>query len=304
MSYVFGPVPSRRLGLSLGVDVIPFKTCTFDCIYCQLGCTTHLLAERREWVPLDAILGELEGKLGSNPDYITIGGSGEPTLYARLGELIDAIKGMTRVPVAVLTNGSTFWLPEVRDELRRADLVSPSLDGGDEAAFRIVNRPYPEFPYDGMIEGMEAFRNEFRGQYWLEVFVLEGITDTRDEMAKIAACAKRIRPDRVQLNTVTRPPAERHARGVTRERLVELARVFDPPAEVIADVPYVAQRTYRHAARQDVIELVRRHPASLTDVAAGLGLSPSQAERHVAALLELGEIEAVPMHGNTYYRPR
>lgn len=302
MSHIFGPVPSRRLGFSLGVDVIPFKTCTFDCVYCQLGRTTRLLSERREWVSLKEILAELARKLDTNPDFITIGGSGEPTLYGRLGELIDGVKDMTQVPVAVLTNGSMLHLPEVRNELRRADLVSPSLDGGDEASFRVVNRPHPDFPFDRLIEGMVAFRSEFNGQYWLEVFVIEGITDTRDQMAKIAACAAQIRPDRVQLNTVTRPPAEQYARGVSRERLVELASVFDPPAEVIADFPYAVQHPARKVTPREVLDLIRRHPASLNDVAAGLGLSQSQAEHHIALLIGEGRIEPVRINGGICYR--
>lgn len=302
MSHIFGPVPSRRLGFSLGVDVIPFKTCTFDCVYCQLGCTTRLLTERREWVPLDELLAELARKLDTNPDFITIGGSGEPTLYGRLGDLIDGIKSMTGVPVAVLTNGSMLYLPEVRKELRRADLVSPSLDAGDEIAFRTVNRPHPDFPFDRLIDGMVAFRDEFNGQYWLEVFVIEGVTDTRDQMAKIASCAKRIRPDCVQLNTVTRPPAEQHARGVSRERLAELASVFAPPAEVIAAFPYAVRHPARKVAAGEVVDLIQRHPASLNDVAAGLGLSQSQAEHHIALLIGEGRIEPVRINGGIYYR--
>jgi len=125
MTYIFGPVPSRRLGRSLGVDLVPFKTCTYDCIYCQLGRTTNKTAERREWVPLNEVLAELQDKLATKPDYITLSGSGEPTLYSRLDDLIDRIRSMTDVPVAVLTNGSLLWQKEVRRQLMDAHLVIP-----------------------------------------------------------------------------------------------------------------------------------------------------------------------------------
>ena len=304
MSYVFGPVPSRRLGMSLGVDLLPFKTCTFNCIYCQLGCTTRLLMERREWVPVRTILDELEAKLDRQPDYITIGGGGEPSLYAPLGELIDAIKQRTQIPVAVLTNGSLFWWPEVRRDMQHADLVSPSLDAGDVETFRTVNRPHPEFPFERMIDGLAAFRDEFCGQYWLEVLVLDGITSTREQILKIAALAARIRPDRIQLNTATRPPAEERARGVSQERLEELAQLFHPPAEVIADFPYATHRVARMGSETEVLDLITRHPSSVNDIAAGLSISQLRAEQFVAALLKSERIEPVHISGVIYYRAR
>ncbi|MGD2175646.1 MAG: radical SAM protein, partial [Candidatus Brocadiaceae bacterium] len=157
---VFGPVPSRRLGRSLGIDLVPFKTCSYDCIYCQLGRTTLKTTERREWVPLDLVLEEVEEKLNSEPDYITLSGSGEPTLFSRLGELIGHIKNITDIPVAVLTNGSLLWRKTVRDNLQEADLVIPSLDAGNESMFRYVNRPAPQLSFYEVAEGLITFRRE------------------------------------------------------------------------------------------------------------------------------------------------
>jgi len=167
VKHVFGPVPSRRLGRSLGVDLVPYKTCTFDCIYCQLGCTTDKTIDRREWVPLGDLLEDVKAALVREPDYVTLSGSGEPTLYARLGELIAGIRSMTSVPVAVLTNGSLFWKPEVRKELLQADLVVPSLDAGTERSYLQVNRPHSEVTFERLIEGLEAFGREYAGQLWL-----------------------------------------------------------------------------------------------------------------------------------------
>ncbi|MCK4275198.1 MAG: radical SAM protein, partial [Phycisphaerae bacterium] len=228
MSYIFGPVPSRRLGRSLGVDLVPFKTCTYDCVYCQLGRTTCKTVQRKEYVPLEDVLQELRSKLSSQPDYITLSGSGEPTLYSKTGELIDRIKAMTNIPVAVLTNGSLLWQAEVRSQLMNADLVVPSLDAGDEAMFQAVNRPHEDITFERMLDGLIEFRREFQGQYWLEVMFLAGHNAIHSEAQNLAECVSLIKPDRVQLNTATRPPAEDYAVTVSQQRLSELAAMFDP----------------------------------------------------------------------------
>ena len=171
---VFGPVPSRRLGRSLGVDLVPFKTCTYDCSYCQLGRTTRLTVERKEWVPMDAILDELKRKLTCRPDYITLTGSGEPTLHSCLGQLIEHIQAMTRIPIAVLTNGSLLWQHEVRKELALADVVLPSMDAGGAFTFTCINRPQASLSFETLVEGLVEFRRAFSGHYWLEVFLWGG----------------------------------------------------------------------------------------------------------------------------------
>lgn len=282
--YVFGPVPSRRLGRSLGVDLVPFKTCTYDCIYCQLGCTTCKTMERKEWVPFDRVLEDLGNTLSSNPDYITLSGSGEPTLFSRVDALIDRIKTMTDVPVAVLTNGSLLWQKDVRRQLMNADLVVPSLDAGDEAMFNLVNRPHDEISFEQMLAGLIDFRQEFQGEYWLEVFILGAHTIIPEELAKLARCVERIHPDRVQLNTVTRPPAERYAVGVTSERLQSITSVFQPRAEVIADFRGVHQQAEFVAGREDILEMLRRRPCSLEDIANGLGMHRNEVIKYIEEL--------------------
>lgn len=302
MSYIFGPVPSRRLGRSLGVDVVPFKTCSYDCIYCQLGRTTCKTIERKDFVPIEDVLKELESKLSSRPDYITLSGSGEPTLYSRIGELIDGIKAMTDVPVAVLTNGSLLWQAEVRSQLLNADLVVPSLDAGDEAMFRAVNRPHEDISFERMLKGLIDFRAEFRGQYWLEVFLLAGHNATAAEVQKLVDCVRRIGPDRVQLNTVTRPPADKCAITVEQRRLNELANMFSPPAEVIADFRGVHQQREFVAGQESVLDLLRRRPCSIDDIAAGLGMHRNEAVKYVAELVAENLIEQTTTAGKVYYK--
>ena len=192
--YLYGPVPSRRLGRSLGIDLAPFKTCTYDCIYCQLGRTTNKTMERLDYAPVNDIIRELKVKLAAADtfDYISIAGSGEPTLHAYINELIAMIKNMTRIPVAVLTNGSLLYLPEVRAALMRADLVIPSLDAGDETMFQYVNRPHPSIVFDRMVNGLIDFTADYPGQVWLEVLLVSGVTGMDADVKKIAALAEKI----------------------------------------------------------------------------------------------------------------
>ena len=303
MSYVFGPVPSRRLGRSLGVDVVPFKTCTYDCIYCQLGRTTCKTIERKEWVPLDDVLDEVKAKLAKQPDYITLSGSGEPTLFSRLGDLVDGIKRITSVPVALLTNGSLLWKPAVRAAIQNVDLLIPSLDAGDEAMFRRVNRPHEAISFDRLIDGLVASRKACRGQYWLEVFLLAGCTAAEAEVKKLAHYAKLIEPDRIQINTVTRPPADSAATGVSHERLDELSRLFDPPAQVVADYHHVHEQVQFSVNREEILSLLRRRPCSVEDIADGLGMHPNEVVKYVETLQAEKLLETTWTSGVCYYSP-
>jgi wyosine [tRNA(Phe)-imidazoG37] synthetase (radical SAM superfamily) len=301
-SHVFGPVPSRRLGRSLGVDLIPFKTCTYDCIYCQLGRTTQKTLDREEWVPLDEVLGEVQASLSSRPDYITLSGSGEPTLYSRLGELIAGIKRMTEVPVAVLTNGSLLSDPEVRAGVAEADLVIPSLDAGDARIFRHVNRPHEDLDFDTMIEGLVALGREHPGSIWLEVFLLAGVTAISAEVETIAGIVRRIGPERVQLNTATRPPAESFAFPVPQDQMERLAVAFGDHAEVIADYRGTHQQGEFAAHREDVLELLRRRPCTVGDISEGLGLHRNEVVKYVEELTGEGTIVAEDSGGKVYYK--
>ena len=299
--YVFGPVPSRRLGRSLGVDLVPFKTCTYDCIYCQLGRTTNKTTQRKEWVPIDSVIDQLKEKLSSNPDYITLSGSGEPTLFLQLEELISRIKNITSIPVAVLTNGSLLWLPEVRNSLELADLVIPSLDAGCNQMFQYVNRPHSNISFNKMLEGLVKFRVEYTGKYWLEVFLLAGVTTPEMEINRLTTCIKSICPDKVQINTVIRPPAENFAEPVLQKQLEAIAKQLYENAEVIADYSGVHKQQDFVAQREDVLALLKRRPCSIKDVAAVLGLHRNEALKYVEELSSEGKIEAKPQNNQLYY---
>jgi len=302
MSYIFGPVPSRRLGRSLGVDVVPYKTCTYDCIYCQLGRTTCRTTEQKAWVPLQDVLTELKDKLTDRPDYITLSGSGEPTLYSQLDKLINSIKYITNIPVAVLTNGSLLWQAEVRSHLMNADLVIPSLDAADEMRFRYINRPHNSISFEKMLSGLITFREYFQGQYWLEIFLLAGYTAIEAEVKKLAQCVDSIRPDRVQLNTVTRPPAESFAEAISREHMAELATMFNPPAEVIADFHGIHDKAEFSVGREEILNMLQRRPCSIDDITDGLGMHRNEVLKYVEDLSAAKQVEQARIEGKCLYR--
>jgi wyosine [tRNA(Phe)-imidazoG37] synthetase (radical SAM superfamily) len=255
-------------------------------------------------VPLDRIVADLESRLSSKPDYITLSGSGEPTLHSHVGELITRIKAVTDIPVAVLTNGSLLWLKDVRRQLLRADLLIPSLDAGDEPMFRIVNRPHEQVSFAQMLDGLVALRQESAAQYWLEIMVVGGYTDTPTEITKLAECVDRIQPDRVQLNTVTRPPAEKHTVGVSRERLTEFSSSFRPTAEVIADFRGIHRKSEFVVERQEVLAMLQRRPCSIEDIGQGLGLHRNEVVKYLEELRALGQIESSTSGDNHYFRSR
>jgi wyosine [tRNA(Phe)-imidazoG37] synthetase (radical SAM superfamily) len=299
--YIFGPVPSRRLGRSLGIDLLPFKTCTYDCIYCQLGRTTNKTIERKEWVATDIVIEQLKEKLDSKPDYITLSGSGEPTLFSRIEVLISRIKNITDIPVAVLTNGSLLWLPEVRSSLKLADLVIPSLDAGCNQIFQYVNRPHSDISFNKMLEGLVKLRDEYSGKYWLEVFLVAGVTTPEMEINRLKTCISSVCPDKVQVNTVTRPPAEDFVEPVSERQLKAITTHLYKNAEVIADYSGVHKQQYFSARCADVLVLLKRRPCSVEDISAGLGIHRNEALKYVEELSSEGKIKAKPQNNQLYY---
>lgn len=303
---VFGPVPSRRLGRSLGVDLVELKTCTYDCVYCQLGRTGRKTAERRMFSPASEIIEETRSTLasGCSPDYITLSGSGEPTLHAGIGSVIAGLKKITRIPIAVLTNGSLLADGEVRGDLARADLVIPSLDAGDEAMFQAVNRPHPDIDFMDMVEGLARFCRSFRGQVWLEVFLIKNMNAVDEEVAKIARLAKRLRLSRVQLNTVARPPAEDFIHAASSARMARYCGFFMPRAAIIAGYAAAGGAPRCAIDADEVLALLRRRPCTLRDIAAGLRVNPSEAAKQAGALLERGAVRRTRRGPDCYFETR
>ncbi len=291
--YIFGPVLSRRMGRSLGIDIIPFKTCTYDCVYCEQGRTTHLTACKKEYVPVEEVLAELKIFLdsGGTADYITLSGAGEPTLHKGLGDIIQGIKALTRLPLAVITNGSLLWDAEVRNALHAADVVMPSLDAANEPCFRRIDRPVADVSFEKMVNGLIAFRDAFPNEIWLEIMLLDGISSDEKSVQEISALVRRIRPDRIQLNTVVRPPSESLARPVSREKLEHLAALFEPRAEIIANYSGLSQETDAAPDTARILELLKRRPCPLREIADALGMRVMETAKTVQYLVDQNKIE-------------
>jgi len=225
--YTYGPVPSRRLGRSLGVSPIPPKTCSYSCVYCQLGKTKHLQIERKSFYAKDDILSEVTKRAKiSKSDYITFVGDGEPTLCKDLGWLINQTKAILHLPVAVITNGSLLFLKDVRQNLKEADVVLPTLDAGNEKTFRHINRPHGDIGFNVMLGGLIDFRNEFSGQIWLEVMLVKGLNDSEEELWKIRKMVDLIKPDRVYVVTPIRPPAESWVEPASPETILKAQQIL------------------------------------------------------------------------------
>jgi wyosine [tRNA(Phe)-imidazoG37] synthetase (radical SAM superfamily) len=303
MAHLFGPVPSRRLGRSLGVDLIPPKTCPYNCIYCEVGPTTCRSQERFSY-QAEAIIEEITGYLkapGVRPDVITLAGSGEPTLNLGLGRIIREIKAMSPIPVAVLTNGALLYLPEVRRELAAADIVLPSLDAAREETYRAINRPLPELSLDSLLDGLSAFRREYRGQIWLEVMLLKGLNDTEEELTLLRRALQKIAPDKIQLNTAVRPVVEDAARPLNQAEMESAAATLGGPVEVIASFSR-ADIAGNPPQDDDLVEMLSRRPMTAPDLAQALGLPLVQVVARLKRLQDSGRISHNRYHDEEFYR--
>ena len=307
--FVYGPVPSRRLGFSLGVDIIPYKTCTLDCVYCQLGSVRRTTCRRRAWYSVPEVLAQIRAALASGRriDYITFSGSGEPTLNTILGPLIRAIKRTTRIPVAVLTNGTLLTRRDVRAALGVADLVVPSLDAADPAAFAAVNRPHLSLDAQRVIDGLVRFRREFQGRLWLEIMLVKGVNDSPAHLLALKAAAEAVAPDRIHLNTVVRPPAERSARPLTAAELERVRRVFGPAAEIVASFARKQPAAPAPGPAPDldaaIAAVIKRRPVTASDIAASLGKPRPAVLAALRRLAATGLARAVRHGRRTFYEP-
>ena len=310
--YLYGPVPSRRLGLSLGVDIVPAKICTLDCIYCQVGKTTNTTIERKEYLPAKLIIEELSQALsqGLKADYITLAGSGEPTLNSQLGIIIDKIKEITDIPVAIVTNGTLLYMQEVRDDCAKADVVLPSLDAGDEATFGRINRPHPDISIEKLISGLCEFRKQYSGQIWLEVFLVESTNSYPEQIAKIKSAIQKIRPDKVQLNTSVRPTTEQNVKKLGIKKLQEIANQIGPNCEVIADFAQSSSSDEKHTialkldetVTETLFSMLKRRPCSLNDICSSMNMHQNEAVKYLSELIKLNSIYSENIDGTLYYK--
>ncbi|MAT98286.1 MAG: radical SAM protein [Anaerolineaceae bacterium] len=306
MKYIYGPVPSRRLGQSLGIDTIPLKTCNWNCVYCQLGRTVPLTNERKIYFPTEEILDEVQTVLANHApgdiDWVTFVGSGEPTLHSGLGWLIQQVKQLTDLPIAVITNGALLYLPDVRRDLAQADAVMPSLDAGTAVLYRQLNRPHPEVTFTRLVDGLEAFRQGYSGQLWIEVMLMQGLNDSESALRDIAAVLRRIRPDEVHLNLPTRPPAETWVRPSDEEGLLRARAILGDVATVVHPVEGSFDLSGFETAVEAIISIITRHPMRQEELERTLDRwAPGRVQTALAELEASGQAQVIERYGIRFW---
>lgn len=305
--YLFGPVPSRRLGISLGVDLVPRKVCSLDCVYCEVGKTTKLTIDQKEYISLKKLKAELTDYFDKNPDpdYITFSGYGEPTLNLRIGDVMQFIKQLKpHIPMAVLTNGTLLNQKEVRDTLLQADLILPSLDAATKEGFEKINRPDPSLNIDEIIQGLIDFSAEYSGKIWLEVFILPDYNTNEQELLAIKDAILKIKPTSVQLNTLDRPGTVDGLRGATAEELEQVKDFWNlPNVEIVAAVAKRESNTaYRKDVASAILETIDRRPCTLEDLHTILGLHVNEINKYLGVLQVANKIEIVKQDRGNFYK--
>jgi wyosine [tRNA(Phe)-imidazoG37] synthetase (radical SAM superfamily) len=300
--YLFGPVPSRRYGQSLGVDLAVPKTCTLNCRFCQLGATPQTTLTRMPLPPIAEILAELRCWLttGQTADFITACGSGEPTLHTDFGDLFRFVRAETACRSLLLSNGSLFYLPEVRRDAALADVVKVSLHAWDQASFERMVRPHASLRFAAILDGYRAFREHFTGRLDLEVFIVPGLNDTPEQAQRIAKLAHSFSPDSITLNTAVRPPADSHVTACPPEQLHALTACFGPAAQEGGAEPVTAPVELTEEA---LIALVSRHPVSLKVLANTFQKSESDMRTFLAALAQRNRLRLFESQGLFFAGP-
>jgi len=306
MKYVFGPVPSRRLGQSLGIDPVPLKTCNWNCVYCQLGRSRPLVNERLDYFPPEDILAEVDKTLTAHKpgeiDWVTFVGSGETTLHASIGWLIREVKALTPLPVAVITNGALLYLPEIRTDLSAADAVLPSLDAGNPQLYREINRPHPEVTFQRLLEGLIAFREGYQGKLWVEVMLVRELNDTEPALREIAAALQRIQPDEVHIVQPTRPPVETWVQPPDDEGLLRARAILGDIANIVHPASGSFDLSGNESLVDAVVGIITRHPMREDELIYTLAhWTPGAISDALEALADSGQAQVVKRCGVRFW---
>jgi wyosine [tRNA(Phe)-imidazoG37] synthetase (radical SAM superfamily) len=305
MKTIFGPVPSRRLGFSLGVDIIPYKTCSFDCIYCELGKTICKTIEAVDGVSPEMVLNELKDLLSPSAltvDFITLSGSGEPTLHPDLGLIIREIKKVAAAPVALITNASLLFRDEVLERVLEADIIVPSLDAPDKETFETINRPHPALTFEQLVTGLRHLGRARRKKIWLEILLLKGINDAPEQITQFQKLIDKFNPEKIQLNTVVRPPVEPYALPVENDRLQEIQENLGPKAEIIGRPSGDKKQSEGSMIESEIRAMVARRPCTAEDIAQCLGLPLEKTVRFLNDLIQEQKIRYESFNRQGFYR--
>ncbi|MEJ2569531.1 MAG: radical SAM protein [Anaerolineales bacterium] len=306
MNHIFGPVPSRRLGRSLGIDPIPLKTCNWNCVYCQLGRSRPVVNLRKEYIAPDLILEQamrfLDEHDHTDIDWVTFVGSGEPLLNAGLGWMIRGLKARCDIPVAVITNGALLHIPDVRQEILAADAVLPSLDAGTAELYRKINRPHARIPFELHLQGLIDFSLEYRGNLWPEVMLIRGMNDSEEALSDLAAAFRKIKPDCIHLNLPSRPPAETWVRPADGEGILRAMAFLGDVGQVVHPAEGNYERGSESGPLSSILAIIQRHPMREDEVKHTLAYwqpeGASQTFEHIAAS---GRVQIVERNGVRFW---
>jgi len=304
--HLFGPVPSRRLGMSLGIDLIPKKVCSLNCVYCEVGKTTKLTLNRMEYVKYDKVIAELKQFMSSNPkiDYITFSGSGEPTLNSKIGDIMNFIKkNYPEIKTAVLTNGSLLFDKKLRTELLQADVILPSLDAASQDTFEKIDRPNSSLKIETYIQGLIDLRKEYKGEIWLEIFLLKDFNDSKEELDLLKKAILKIKPDGIQLNTLDRPGTVVGLIPLSKNEMQEIIDYWKlPHVEIIASPPERTNiESYSGDIETAILETIARRPCTLDDLHNFLGIHINEINKYLGALETNNKIETVKLKRGFFY---
>jgi len=308
MKHIFGPVPSRRLGLSLGIDLIPYKTCTLDCLYCECGATTEHILERLEFYPVSEIIEELTDFLKDKPDldYITFSGSGEPTLFKGLDKIISFLKNnYPQYKLALLTNGTLLDDRDVRKELMDLDLIIPSLDSVVEKEFQVINRPRKEITLENLLGGIQKLKQEFQGEIWLEFFVIPGVNDGNESLLKLKEYLASLNPDNIQLNRLDRPGTDKSITKATDEDIERIRIFLEPlPVEKVLAFSGKTSDLFDKDFEEKVVSLIKVRPVNMSDLIKLTGRARLEITKFLDTLRNKNGVEEIIQDGETFYKLR
>ncbi len=301
--HIFGPVKSRRLGISLGIDIMPHKTCSFNCIYCECGKTTLLTQKRKNYTPLETIFSEIKSYLSQKPklDYITFSGSGEPTLHKSIKQIVDYIKNnYPQYKVALLTNSSIFSVDyKLIEEVARVDLIMASLDAASQETFEKINKPHNSIAVEDIIRSLVVLKKEFKNSFWLEVFFAKGVNDSKEDIETLKKAINLINPDKIVLNTLDRPPAEKFVEPLKEERLKEIQVILGKKAFNINKSDKIITSGND---KKNILETIKRRPSRVIDIAEAFGLTQEEAEKQLTKLEKDGVLEKIKLDRGVFYK--